>query len=40
MAAFPGYTLESIGRLTLIQFYALQEQAQKILEFKAKTLTL
>jgi len=40
MTVFPGYTLESIGRLTLLQYRALHEIAAEILREKAKAMTL
>ena len=40
MAAFPGYTLETMKKLTIVQFRALQRMAADILSEKAKAMQL
>ena len=40
MTVFPGYTLETMKRLTLIQFRALTLVATDILRAKAKAMQL
>lgn len=40
MATFPGYTLESLKKLTLIQYGALLVMAAEIIEKKARATQL
>ena len=37
---FPGYTLETMGKLTLVQFHAMMKVAADILREKAKAMQL
>ena len=40
MAVFPGYTLDSLSKLTLWQFCALESVGAEILRQKAKAMQL
>ena len=40
MTVFPGYTLDSLAELTLLQYAALQSIGAEILKEKAKAMQL